>query len=145
MIKEIDLVPGKKIAVVGVSRDKKKFGYIVFNELNSKGYEVFPVNPNMNEIDGILVCKNLSDCPSKPDVVVTIVKPDETIKILQDGNILGIKNYWLQTGSESQECIEFCERNNLNYVKGKCLLMYLEPVKGIHKFHRFFAKIFGSY
>ena len=145
MRKEIEFISGKKIAVAGVSRDKKKFGYIVYKELFSRDDSVFPINPLVNEVDGLPVYKNLQDCPSKPDVVVIVVKPDETIKILNEGNQVGIKNYWLQPGSESDECIQFCEKNNLNYIKGKCLLMYLEPVKGFHKVHRFFAKLFGSY
>lgn len=145
MRKEIDFISGKRIAVVGVSRDKKKFGYIVFNELLSRGYNVIPINPQIDEVNGITAYKNLSDCPLKPDAVVIVVKPDETIKILKEGNQIGVKNFWFQPGSESKECIEFCYNNSFEYVKGKCLLMYLEPVKGIHKFHRFFAKIFGSY
>ncbi len=35
----------KKLAVVGVSHTGKKFSNIVYKELKSKGFQVFPVNP----------------------------------------------------------------------------------------------------
>ena len=34
-----------KIAIAGVSRDPKKFGYLVFQQLKEKGFEVYPINP----------------------------------------------------------------------------------------------------
>ena len=39
------------IALIGVSRDKKKFGYMVFKELKNKGYKVVPVNSSADIID----------------------------------------------------------------------------------------------
>ena len=42
----------EKIAVAGVSRKKQKFGNAIYKELAKKGYEVFAVNPNMDDYEG---------------------------------------------------------------------------------------------
>jgi hypothetical protein len=39
-------------AVVGASRDSKKYGYQVYRDLRNAGYRVYPVNPNVNEVLG---------------------------------------------------------------------------------------------
>ena len=40
----------KKLAIAGVSRNPKKFGHQVYEELKKKGFEVYPVNPQTSEI-----------------------------------------------------------------------------------------------
>ena len=42
----------KKIAVVGVSRNKSKFGNMIYRELKSRGYQVMAVNPNADMVEG---------------------------------------------------------------------------------------------
>ena len=54
----------KKLAIVGVSRNKKKFGYLVFRDLKARGYEVCPVNPNTDKINGDLCYKSVKDLPA---------------------------------------------------------------------------------
>ena len=41
-----DFLKQRTIAVVGASRDKRKFGNTLFRELRSKGYAAIPVNPH---------------------------------------------------------------------------------------------------
>ena len=42
----------KNIAVAGVSRKKQKFGNAIYKELTKRGYNVYPVNPNLDEYKG---------------------------------------------------------------------------------------------
>lgn len=135
----------KNIAVVGVSRNKHKFGYIIFKELNKRNLNPIPVNSNIDEIDRVKCHRSVKDCPEKIDTVITVVPPESTLSIVKESLEKGIKNIWFQQGSESKDAIEYCRQNELNFVAGKCALMYLEPVRSIHKFHRFFAKLFGKY
>jgi len=39
-------------AVVGASRNPKKYGHQVYKDLRNAGYKVYPVNPNANEVLG---------------------------------------------------------------------------------------------
>jgi len=62
-------------AMVGASRDPKKYGYQVYKHLKKAGYEVYPVNPNADEILGDKCYPDLGELPKKPDVADVVVPP----------------------------------------------------------------------
>ena len=47
-----DFIASEPIAMAGVSRDPKKFGFAAFRELKEKGMNIIPVNPYATEIHG---------------------------------------------------------------------------------------------
>ncbi|MGQ9545505.1 MAG: CoA-binding protein, partial [Candidatus Bathycorpusculaceae bacterium] len=96
-------------AVVGASRDLRKYGYQVYKDLKIAGYRVFPVNPNAQEILGDRCYPSLEDLPFKPDVVDVVVPPKVTEDIVETCKKLGITKVWMQPGSESEKAIRFCE------------------------------------
>ena len=57
----------------------------------------------------------------------------------------GITRLWIQQGAESAEALELCREHGLSAISKRCIMMFAEPVGGIHTFHRFFARLFGSY
>jgi uncharacterized protein len=134
----------KTIAIVGVSRNERKFGTAAYKELKVKGYKVYPVNPNMNEVNGEKCYSNLHDLPEKPGGVFISVKADETEKVVKEAAGLNINNIWMQPGSESIEAIEYCKKNNINVVHNECILMFAEPLVFGHKAHRWIKGIFGK-
>lgn len=135
----------KNIAVAGVSRNEKKFGNEIYKELKNKGYNVFPVNPNISEFKGEKCYAKIEDLPAEVTAILTCTKPAETEKIVQQAIQKGIKHIWLQQGSQSDKAIELAKQPDVNVIFKKCIFMFLEPVAGPHKFHRFFVKLFGSY
>ncbi len=135
----------KTIAIAGVSKSGKKFGNTIFKELKSKGYSVFVINPNAEKINGEIVYPNIYSLPQKPDGLVLVVKPNVTEQIVSDAYISGIKNIWMQQGAESHEAIKFCLENDINVVYRECILMFLEPLAILHRFHRGINKIVGKY
>jgi len=142
-IKEI--LAQKHFAVAGASRDKKKFGYIVFNELIEKGYSAYPVNPNATEIDGHPCYHSLSDLPPEVEALVFVTQQEQTLNLLKEAVKTSIRYFWIQQGAESAEVIDFCKNNNLTFMSGRCILLHLEPVKGFHSVHKFISKLFGNY
>ncbi len=110
------------IAVAGASRDKDKYGYKLYKAILHAGYEVYPVNPNTKEIDGNPCYPSLVSVPKKPDVVITVVPPEITEKIVEEAKELGIKKVWMQPGSESEKAIEFCNRNKIEVVARMCFV-----------------------
>lgn len=132
------------IAVAGVSRDKRKFGYIVYTHLKENNYKVFPINPNVNEIDSEKCYPNLAEIKEKIDGVILVVPPPQSKKVVREANELGIKSIWFQQGSSSEEAVKICEENNISFVRDECILMFAEPVKSAHRFHRWLWKIFGK-
>jgi predicted CoA-binding protein len=67
-----DFFESGNIAVVGATDDKIKFGYKVFAELKSKGFNIFPVNPGKDSIEGDKCYKSLGELPPVVDNAVIV-------------------------------------------------------------------------
>ena len=134
----------KKIAVVGVSRKKTKFGNAIYRELKQKGYRVYPVNPNINEYEGNICYPNLLSIPEKADAVVINVPPTQTEKVVRDAKQAGINKVWLQQGSQSDEAVKFCEENGIDCVSNECILMFAQPSMFIHRAHKWIWGVLGK-
>ena len=116
-----EFLASKKLAVVGVSRSGNKFGNTVFRELKAKGYTVYPVNPNANEVEGEKCFPDIKSLPDKVDGAVVVVPLNESEKVVRSAALAGIKNIWLQQGSGSNEAINFCRDNgNVRQQKSQC-------------------------
>ena len=113
----------KRFAVVGATTDTKKFGNEIFKNLRSRGYEVYPVNPRLEELEGIKCYPSLSDILVKVDVVDFVVPPPVTEEILKECKELELDRIWLQPGSESEAAVAFCHENNLKVVHGVCVML----------------------
>ncbi|HNT97391.1 MAG TPA: CoA-binding protein [Elusimicrobiales bacterium] len=93
------------IAVVGVSNDASKYGHRIFRDMLKAGYPVEGVNPKGGLVLGRQVHKSLSEMEKKPELVITVVPPEITEKIVEECNRLGIKAVWMQPGSESDAAL----------------------------------------
>jgi predicted CoA-binding protein len=112
-----------RFAVIGVSRNPAKYGHQVYRDLRTAGYRVYAVNPHVAEVLGDRCYPSLHALPEKPDVVNTVVPPAVTETIVAECKALGIDKVWMQPGSESEEAIEFCRRNNIKVVFGACVML----------------------
>jgi predicted CoA-binding protein len=139
-----DFLSQKNIAVVGVSGSKKKFGYIIYNELKSKGYNVYPVNPNIESIDGQKCYPSLIQLNNLVDAAVLVVPPLVSNEVVKDAHSAGIKMIWMQQGSESDECIKYCEENGISIICKECILMFVEPAGFIHRAHKWVWGVIGK-
>ena len=139
-----DFVGGKRIAVVGVSRSGHKFGNTIYAELKERGYEVFAVNSSVQQIDGEPCYPNITALKDKVDGVVVCVSSEYAKPVLQEASEIGLRNVWLQQGAETPELTKLGDNLGLNMVSGKCILMYAQPVRSFHAWHRAIAKLFGQ-
>ncbi|MCL6495461.1 MAG: CoA-binding protein [Ignavibacterium sp.] len=135
----------KNIAVIGVSSKGKGFGVAIYSHLKNNGYNVYGVNNNGGKIGNENLYKSLSEIPHKIESVITVVPPRETEKIVREIDSLGINQVWMQQGSESKSAIEFCVSKGMNVITSECIMMFAEPVRSIHSFHRWINKFLGKY
>ena len=140
-----EFIKSKSIAVVGLSRNGKKFGNSAFSELSKRGYEVFAVHPEAEEITGARCYPNLSALRGSVDGVVICIPPGGVAGILREAAAIGLKNVWLQQGAESPEAIALAKDLKLNLVTGRCILMYAPPVAGFHAWHRKLHRLFSKF
>jgi len=140
-----DFLSQRSLAVVGVSRAGKKFGNSIFTTLKERGYKVFPVNPNADNVEGERCYHSLGELPEKVGGVVICVPPAQTEKVVHDAFESGIGRVWMQQGADSYAALRFCEKNEMSVVHGHCVLMFAEPVKSVHRVHRWVWKLIGKY
>ncbi|OFY59718.1 MAG: hypothetical protein A2Y87_12445 [Bacteroidetes bacterium RBG_13_46_8] len=133
----------KKLAVAGVSRDPKKFGHQVFEELRKRGYEVYPVNPKTPEIAGEKCYSSVSELPAGIDRLLILTPKQQTDAVLREAAKKGITRVWVQQLSETKDTLKIAEENHLDLISRKCIFMFVDPVTSIHKFHRTLLKWFG--
>ena len=113
----------KRFAIVGATNNTKKYGYEIFKNLTKRGYEVYPVNPKLKELEGVRCYPSLTDIPVRVDVVDFVVPPEVTETILKECKRLGLNRIWLQPGSESEAAIAFCNKNKLKVVHDMCVML----------------------
>ena len=113
----------KSFAVVGATDNPEKYGHQIFKNLKSRGYEVYPVNPKLKELEGTRCYARLANIPIKVDVVDFVVPPEVTEEILRECKELGLSRIWLQPGSESEAAVAFCHENSLKVVHDVCVML----------------------
>lgn len=134
----------RKLAIAGVSRNRRKFGNIVFRTLKEKGYIPTPINPHGGEIDESFCLKSIAELDSGVQNLLIVTHKRDTKKVLEEALSKGIRNIWIQNGCETAETLKMAQDRNINLVSKACILMYVNP-KGIHKFHQVMSKWFGDY
>jgi len=115
------------IGFVGATKQKNKWGYKKYKKIKDAGYTIYPINPNYDEIDGDTCFSNIKSLidylQETPDLVITIVPPTVTEKIVEQCKKLGINKIWMQPGSESEKSLEFCKENEIQVVHGICIVV----------------------
>jgi hypothetical protein len=117
LIAEILSTP-HSFAIVGVSQDPTKYGHEVFQALLENRQHVYPINPKYQDIDGHPCYPSLDRLPEIPDLVVTAVPPAVTEKVAEMCAQLHIHALWMTPGTDSDEALEICRKNNVNAIHG---------------------------
>lgn len=115
---------GNTIAVIGASNNPEKYGYKIFKHLKELGFEVIPVNPNRDEVQGVSTFPRINDVPEKVDVADIVVPPQVSMTILEE--IVDMKEppiVWLQPGAESEEVLKFAKEHNLPLIHNECIMV----------------------
>lgn len=113
----------KTIVVVGVSHKEDKFGFKIFRDLLRNGFKVMGVNPTDGEAAGEKIYRNLKEINSAIDLVITVVPSSVTERIVDECKELGIKEIWMQPGSESESAIAKAKKYGISVVSNACFMV----------------------
>jgi predicted CoA-binding protein len=122
----------KRIAVTGVSRTPKDHGAnVVYNRLRERGYEVFAVNPNADEVEGDACFQDLKSIPGGVDAVVIATSPQHAEDTMRECAELGITQTWMHrsfgAGSVCDDATVYGREHGITVIDGGCPLMF-DPV-----------------
>lgn len=116
----------KKFAVVGASSNRNKFGNMILRCYIENNLTVYPVHHMETTIEGLSCYKTINELPSDVESISIITPPSITEQVVIDAVNKGIKNIWMQPGSQSQTAIDYCLKHNINLISdGSCLLITL--------------------
>lgn len=144
-LKQIEeFLSSQPIAMVGVSRNPKKFGFAAFKELKEKGMNLLPVNPHATEIHGAKVYPDIKSLPPEVRGLIIMTKKAQTASIVKEAKEAGLKQIWIQQSADSKEAMNELSGTDINFITGECILMHYKP-HSIHKFHAGIRKFFRSF
>jgi predicted CoA-binding protein len=88
-----DFLSNKGVAVTGVSRTPGSHGSnVVYKRLRERGYDVFAVNPNADEVEGDRAYNDLRSIPDGAEAVVIGTRPETADETMRECAELGIKH-----------------------------------------------------
>ena len=144
-----DFLAQKRVAIVGMSREAQSISVLLFKEFSRRGYDVVPVNPNVQEVMGRKCFARVQDIEPPVDAALLTTSPTTTETVVNDCAEAGIKRVWMYRGggqgAVSDKAIEFCRERGISVIPGECPLMFLPQSGGIHSLHGFLRKIMGRY
>ncbi|PKO19474.1 CoA-binding protein [candidate division BRC1 bacterium HGW-BRC1-1] len=103
-----------RIAIIGASSNRAKYGNKAVRSYVSQGNEVFPINPTETEIEGLKAYSSILDVPGSIDRVALYVPPKVGVTLLEDIAAKGVKEVFVNPGAESDEL--FAKGTELNLV-----------------------------
>ena len=118
---------------------------MIYDAFLAKGHKTSPMNPKLAEIKGAICYPSISELPDDNDALIIILKGDKASDVLKEGINKGIRNIWLHQGCTLNNVESFKIDMGINLIIGECALMWLEPVEGFHKFHRFLKYLFSKH
>jgi predicted CoA-binding protein len=131
----------ERIAVTGVSRSPKDHGAnVVFKRLRDRGYTVFAINPNADEVEGDRCYSDLKSVPGGVQAVVIATSPHHAETTMRECVDLGINRVWMHrgpgAGSVSEEATRYGREHGVTVIDGGCPLMFDPTADRGHKFMR---------
>ncbi len=139
----------RRIAVTGVSRNPAGHGAnVVYDRLADRGYEVFAVNPNADEIAGKTCYHDLKSIPDGVDAVVVGTRAETAELTMRECVELGIPLVWMHRsfgpGSVSPAAAEYGRAHGLTVIDGGCPLMFPPASDRGHRMMRWMCGLSGS-
>jgi uncharacterized protein len=139
----------KRIAVTGVSRTPGNHGSnVVYQRLRERGYQVFAVNPNADEVEGDPCYHDLGSIPDGVGAVVIATRPEIAEATMRECAELGVRNVWMHRafggGSVSAAATAYGREHGITVIDGGCPLMFPPTADTGHRVMRFVCTLTGA-
>jgi predicted CoA-binding protein len=127
-----DFLEQEHIAVAGVSRSEDSTANFIYRTLRDKGYSVYAVNPNAEEVEGDPCFSNMQSIPRKVDGVVIVTKPEISEQVVEDCVKAKVPRVWMHNStfmggsSVSDKATAVCHENGIFVIDGGCPLMFMD-------------------
>ena len=98
-------VPPRRVAVIGASADRRKFGNKAVRAFLRQGYDVVPINPHETSVEGLRAYRSVLDVPGPIDMATVYLPPEIGLLVIEEIARKGIPEVWLNPGAESPSLV----------------------------------------
>jgi hypothetical protein len=110
------------IAVVGLSGSPLRPSHGVSAYMQSQGYRIIPVNPNISEALGERSYPSLLDVPERIDLIDVFRRPEYVDEIVEQAIQLKVPAIWLQEDVINEAAADKARQAGLFVVMDRCIL-----------------------
>jgi predicted CoA-binding protein len=144
-----DFLAQRRIALVGVSRDPRDMSRRLFAELRGRGYDVVPVHPTLDAVDGAPCARRLQDVSPPVDGALLMTAPAVTDRVVRDCVEARVPRVWMHRGAGqgavSAAAVAYCRDHGVAVVAGACPFMFLPRAGFVHRTHGFISRLLGQH
>jgi uncharacterized protein len=116
------LKSAKTIAVVGLSNDPMRASHGVSAYMQSHGYRIIPVNPQIESCLGEKAYASLPDVPEKIDIVNIFRRPEFVEEIVEQAIRLKVPAIWMQEDVVHEKAAAKARAAGIFVVMDRCIL-----------------------
>ena len=131
----------RHLALFDLSRDPQKIGRQVYDVLVRKGYNIYPINPNAENIDSIFCYKSLDEIQQNLDGAVIITNLKISLEVVKKCHQNNINDLWFRLDTMDEKVKAFLKEKGMDYIYS-CVLLHHREVGLPHSWHRFFYRLF---
>ncbi len=107
-------------------------GRATYELLKGVGNRVYPVAEDLKTLGDDKIYPSLAALPETVDVLITCLKKNLAVKVVEEAAKAGIRKIIFQPGTDSSEALSLCKTKGIEAIKG-CMLVHRE-VKGLTRF-----------
>jgi len=112
----------KTIAVVGLSNSPLRPSHGVSAYMQSNGYRIFPVNPNIRGALGEKAYASLLHVPDKIDIVNIFRRPEFVEEVVDQAIELKVPAIWMQEEVINERAAEKARKAGVFVIMDRCIL-----------------------
>jgi predicted CoA-binding protein len=123
------LKESKTIAVIGISEREDRASKYVSEYMQREGYTIYPVNPNIDEWNGIKAFDSVTDIPVKIDIVDVFRRSSKVLPLAGDAVDAGAKVMWLQQGVVNERAADIASKAGITVIMDSCIMVEHKSMK----------------
>jgi predicted CoA-binding protein len=112
----------KTVAVVGLSDSPLRPSHGVSAYMQTHGYRIIPVNPNIEESLGEKSYASLLEVPEKIDIVNVFRRPDQVEEVVEQAIQLKVPAIWMQEEVVNEKAATKARQAGIFVVMDRCIL-----------------------
>lgn len=123
------LTESKTIAVVGISDREDRASRYVSEYMQREGYTIYPVNPRLDEWNGLKVYDSVADIPAQIDIVNVFRRSSEVLPPARDAVVADAKVMWLQQGIANDQAADIAKQAGMTVIMDSCIMVEHKSMK----------------